>query len=94
MTSAPDTYSTLNDDVPPDNPLTTKEGWGAFVRHTSEPPTLLTTKELAARSPDRRSAYDEMRRDYHSDLPLVNTSTIQKVISTRTGPRHRLAAAM
>jgi hypothetical protein len=82
MTSTPHTATTPDDEVPPDNPLTTKEGWGAFVRHAPEPPVLLTAKELAALSPHRRSAYDEMRRDYHSDLPLVNTPTIQKVIST------------
>jgi hypothetical protein len=82
MTSAPDTPPTLDDDVPPDNPLTTKEGWGAFVRHTPEPPALLSAEELVALPPRRRSGYDEMRRDYHSDLPLVNTPTIQRVIST------------
>ncbi|MCO6004924.1 ATP-binding protein [Actinoallomurus purpureus] len=82
MTSAPHTATTPNDEVPPDNPLTTKEGWGAFVRHAPEPPMLLTADELVALSPRRRSAYDEMRRDYHSDLPLVNTPTIHRVIST------------
>jgi hypothetical protein len=44
----PDASPTLDDDVPPDNPLTTKEGAGAFVRHTPEPPTLLSTEKLAA----------------------------------------------
>jgi hypothetical protein len=73
---------TSTDDVPPDNPLTTKEGWGAFVRHTPEPPTLLSNEKLAAFPPRRRADYGQMLRDYHADLPLVNTPTIQKVIST------------
>ncbi len=78
MTSTP----AIDDDVPPDNPLTTKEGWGSFVRHTPEPPSLLSREKLAALPPRRRADYDQMLRDYHSDLPLVNTPTIQKVIST------------
>ncbi len=34
MTSVPQ----IEDDVPPDSPLTTKEGWAAFVRHTPSRP--------------------------------------------------------
>lgn len=33
-------------------------------------------------SPRDRDDYNEARREYHGDLPLVNTPTIQKVIST------------
>ena len=33
-------------------------------------------------SPGERAVYDEARRAYHADLPLANTPTIQKVIST------------
>ena len=33
-------------------------------------------------SPGERADYDAARRGYHADLPLVNTPTIQKVIST------------
>ena len=33
-------------------------------------------------SPGERADYDEARRGYHADLPVVNTPTIQKVIST------------
>ena len=38
------------------------------------------TVELLPRT--ERIAYDEARRDYHADLPLANTPTIQRVIST------------
>jgi DNA transposition AAA+ family ATPase len=74
--------SEIEGDVPPDSPLTTKEGWAAFVRHTPEPPKLLSPRQLAAFPPRQQAAYEQVRRDYHADLPLVNTPTIQKVIST------------
>ena len=65
-----------------DDPLTTKEGWRRFVDHQSQPPGLYAAAELARLSPGERAAYDEGRRGYHADLPVVNTPTIQKVIST------------
>ncbi|MET7610400.1 ATP-binding protein [Streptomyces seoulensis] len=69
-------------ELPPDSPLTTKEGWRRFVEHESSPPALLTTVQQAALSPKERLRDDELRRNYHADLPLVNTPTIQKVIAT------------
>lgn len=71
-----------DDVVPADQPLTTKEGWRRFVdrqpaapdQHDPATADLLTTSQ--------RVAFDEVRRDYHADLPLANTPTIQKVIST------------
>jgi hypothetical protein len=65
-----------------DEPLTTKEGWRRFVDHQPQPPVLLDAAALATLSPGDRSDYDEARRDYHADLPLVNTPIIQTVIST------------
>jgi predicted ATPase len=65
-----------------DDPLTTKEGWRRFVDHQSQPPGLHAAAELARLSPGERADYDEARRGYHADLPVVNTPTIQKVIST------------
>jgi hypothetical protein len=67
--------------VPADSPLTTKEGWGAFVRHAPAAPDLLAAADLAVLTPARRGAYDQARREYHADLPLVNTPVMQKVIS-------------
>lgn len=70
------------DDVPPDAPLTTKEGWRRFVDHQVQPPKLLTAQQATALAPSGRDDYDDARRDYHSDLPLVNTPTIRQVITT------------
>jgi hypothetical protein len=65
-----------------DEPLTTKEGWRRFVDHQPDPPVLLDAATLAGLSLPDRDCYDEARRVYHGDLPLVNTPIIQKVIST------------
>src|ERR1700682_6519565 len=65
-----------------DEPLTTKEGWRRFVDHQPHPPVLLGAAGLAGLSPGDRGRYDEGRREYHADLPLVNTPTIRTVIST------------
>jgi DNA transposition AAA+ family ATPase len=69
-------------DAVADEPLTTKEGWRRFVDHQPQPPVLLDAAALATLSPGDRSDYDEARREYHADLPLVNTPIIQTVIST------------
>jgi hypothetical protein len=75
---APDTAA----EVPPDNPLTTKEGWHHFVDHEPVPPRLLTAGERAALSPREQMREDERRREYHADLPMVNTPVIRKVTAT------------
>ncbi|WP_331758288.1 ATP-binding protein (plasmid) [Nocardia sp. NBC_01377] len=67
--------------IPPDSPLTTKEGWGRFVGHTPAPPPLLTAAQLLGMTPQDRAAHEDRLLDYHADLPLVNTPTIQEVIS-------------
>ncbi|MFJ4869463.1 TniB family NTP-binding protein [Streptomyces sp. NPDC088757] len=68
--------------APPDNPLTTKEGWRHFVCHEPVPPPLLTASERAALGPRERMREDERRREYHADLPMVNTLVIRKVTTT------------
>jgi hypothetical protein len=65
-----------------DEPLTTKEGWRRFVDRQPHPPVLLDAAALATLSPGDRSDYDEGRREYHADLPVVNTPIIQTVIGT------------
>lgn len=77
-----DSTAALEQDVGVDDPLTTKEGWRRFVDHQHQPPAAKSADELARLSPRDRDDYDEARRQYHGDLPLVNTPTIQKVIST------------
>ncbi|YCK40239.1 TniB family NTP-binding protein [Actinomadura sp. ATCC 39365] len=71
-----------DDEVPPDAPLTTKEGWRLFVDYQPTPPVLLAPDQMLALSRRERAVYDEARRDYHGDLPLVNTPTIRQVINT------------
>jgi hypothetical protein len=86
MTSTVDTAplaTDLNEAViGPDDPLTTKEGWRRFVDHQPSPPELYSAATLQGLSPRDRAGYEEARRDYHSDLPLVNTPTIRQVINT------------
>ncbi|MFF0430589.1 AAA family ATPase [Streptomyces sp. NPDC053513] len=78
--SAPDTDAASQ--VPPDNPLTTKEGWHHFVGHEPVPPRLLTAGERAALIPQEQMHVDERRREYHAALPMVNTPVIRKVTAT------------
>jgi hypothetical protein len=68
--------------VPADQPLTTKERGHRFVERQPAVPDQhdVATVELLSRI--QRVAYGEARREYHADLPLANTPTIQKVIST------------
>jgi hypothetical protein len=70
-----------DEQAPPDSPLTTKEGWRRYVEHETHPPKLLTATERAALTARERAREDDRRREYHADLPLVNTPTIRKVIS-------------
>ncbi|MDQ0959189.1 DNA-binding NtrC family response regulator [Streptomyces sp. B4I13] len=69
-------------EAPPDNPLTSKEGWRHFVDHEPVPPRPLTAAERAALSPRERVREDEQRREYHADLPMVHTPVIRKVTTT------------
>ncbi|MEV0525770.1 TniB family NTP-binding protein [Streptomyces sp. NPDC050439] len=70
------------EELPPDSPLTTKKGWRHFVGHDPVPPQLLPAAERAALSGQERMRADDRRREYHADLPLVNTPTIRNVIAT------------
>ena len=65
---------------PPDAPLTTKEGWTRWVgRDRTAPELREDCRELA---PPERADYDDSRLDYHSDLIVVNTPTIQDITKT------------
>ncbi|MEV7234312.1 ATP-binding protein [Streptomyces sp. NPDC051020] len=68
--------------APSDSPLTTREGWRRFIEHAPAPPVLKTAAERAALTPHEQLLEDELRREYHADLPLVNTPTIRKAIAT------------
>ena len=69
-------------DVAVDEPLTTKEGWRRFVDRQPSPPDLHNPATVELLPSADRDAHEEARRIYHADLPLANTPTIQKVIST------------
>jgi hypothetical protein len=69
-------------DAGADEPLTTKEGWRRFVDRQPSPPDLHNPATVELLTAADRDAYEQERRDYHADLPLANTPTIQKVIST------------
>ncbi|MCH7230281.1 ATP-binding protein [Glycomyces sp. L485] len=71
-----------SDEVPPDHPLTTKEGWRAFVELDPAPPELLPDGELAALHRNTRAKYNRVRMGYHSELPLVSTPAIRKAAAT------------
>jgi hypothetical protein len=65
-----------------DEPLTTKEGWRRFVDRVPAVPDQHNPATVELLTAAERDAYDEERLTYHADLPLANTPTIQKVIST------------
>ncbi|KQY38748.1 ATP/GTP-binding protein [Nocardia sp. Root136] len=67
-------------DPPPDAPLTTKEGWGLWVGRDRTSPELRS--DWLDLSPAERDDYDDARLDYHSDLIVVNTPTIQDIAKT------------
>ncbi|MFD8098603.1 TniB family NTP-binding protein [Nocardia fluminea] len=67
-------------DPPPDEPVTTKEGWTNWVGRDRTAPMLRS--DWCAVSANERADYDEMRLDYHSDLIVVNTPTIQDITKT------------
>ncbi|MGA4842119.1 AAA family ATPase [Streptomyces sp. G45] len=80
--TVPTTETEPAEGAPPDSPLTTKEGWRRYVEHETVPPQHRTAAERAALTGRERAREDEWRREYHADLPMVNTPTIRKVIAT------------
>ncbi|WP_214367034.1 ATP-binding protein [Pseudonocardia sp. H11422] len=71
-----------SDELVPDAPLTTKEGWRRFVDHQPGPPDTPDAAALLALPARRRADLDDARRDYHGELPMVSTPTIRQVLTT------------
>ncbi|WP_040840630.1 AAA family ATPase [Nocardia brevicatena] len=70
-----------DDDTPSgDESLMTKEGWRRFAEFDPEPPPEPVA--VTALSSRDRAAAEEKRRDYHGQLPLVNTPTIRQMLRT------------
>lgn len=64
-------------------PLTTKEGWTAFVsRGRPQPPQLLPAGDLERLTGTEREIYDDARADYHSEVLLVATPDIRQITAT------------
>ena len=69
-------------EVGTDEPLTTKEGWRRFVNRQPAGPDGHNPATLELLIEAEREVVKDARQTYHADLPLANTPTIQKVIST------------
>ncbi|MGW1658396.1 AAA family ATPase [Streptomyces atratus] len=65
-----------------DHPLTTKEGWSAFVNEMPAPPVVLPPAALQRLTEAERADYDAAREDYHAQLVIVSTPTIRHVAAT------------
>lgn len=84
MVTRTSTHTDEDNDVEvlPDQPLTTKEGWRRFVDRQLAVPDQHDPATVDLLTKAQREVDDDARREYHADLPLANTPTIQKVIST------------
>src|SRR5690348_11479508 len=69
-------------EVGTDEPLTTKGGWRRFVNRQPAGPDGHNPAALELLIEAEREVVKDARQTYHADLPLANTPTIQKVIST------------
>lgn len=61
-------------------PTTTLEGWRSFVDSEPLDMTPLPSSDLETLTPARRELYDEQRISYHSELVIVQTSTVLSII--------------
>lgn len=62
-------------------PLSTKQGWASFTAQTPpEPPRLLPAQDWKRLDGLEREFYDEARQEYHSQLLLVATPDIRRII--------------
>lgn len=61
-------------------PTTTLEGWRSFVEDEPHAFELLPERQFKALPVARRELYDESRISYHSDLGVIQTSTVRNII--------------
>ncbi|MEY9934153.1 hypothetical protein ABH926_008817 [Catenulispora sp. GP43] len=66
-------------------PLTTKEGWAAFVARGPSAVQLVPDRDWRRQSPADREEYDRSRFEHHARLIVVATPTVRQV--THTGRR-------
>ncbi|WP_427007561.1 TniB family NTP-binding protein [Pseudarthrobacter sp. H2] len=60
-------------------PTTTLQGWRSFVTSVAPTIELPDPAELAAMVASEREHYDEQRISYHSELVIVETSTVRQI---------------
>lgn len=60
-------------------PTTTLQGWRSYVDSETPIVALLPAQELAGLGPAKREQYDEHRISYHSELIIIETSTVQDI---------------
>jgi hypothetical protein len=51
--------------------VTTLDSWRAFINHDPRKVTLLTGEQLDRLTEGERRVYDDMRADYHAELPAL-----------------------
>ncbi|MFJ4689608.1 TniB family NTP-binding protein [Streptomyces sp. NPDC088789] len=61
------------------HPLSTKEGWACFVAEETVAPPPLSPADERQLAPAQRAAREREREDYHAQLVIVRTPTIQHV---------------
>jgi hypothetical protein len=60
-------------------PTTTLQGWRSFVTSVAPTIEMPDATTLAAMSDSERERYDEQRISYHSELVIVETSTVRSI---------------
>jgi type VI protein secretion system component VasK len=60
-------------------PLTTKEGWHAFVDRVPTPPRLLPQNRWKRLGEFERERYDQARLEHHAQLVVVATPTVRQI---------------
>ena len=66
------------------HPLVTREGWAAFVSSpvVPAPPPLLPAADLERLNQAEREIYDDARMHYHSQMRVIATPDIRKIMAT------------
>jgi hypothetical protein len=61
--------------------LTTLDGWRQFTAAAQQPSAQLPQDRWEALAEDERAVYDDARLDYHTQMTIVATSTLQQVVT-------------
>jgi hypothetical protein len=61
--------------------VTTLDSWRAFVNHSPRQLALLTSEETNRLTAGERRADDDMRIDYHAELPALKTPILERTVT-------------